>query len=65
VFIEDGIRTLLDIVIANPTQADLLPQSCATQGLIALDATQAKERNYRNLHPTNQFLHLGIEVFGC
>jgi len=65
VFTKDGIRTLLDIVIANPTRADLLPQSCAIQGLmIALNATQAKNRNYHNQHPTNQFLYLGIEVFG-
>jgi hypothetical protein len=43
----------------------LLPQSCATPGFAALDATQAKERIYHNRHPTNQFLPLAIEVFGC
>ncbi len=32
---------------------------------IAFDVTQAKEKNYRNRHPTNQILHLAIEVFGC
>ncbi len=26
---------------------------------------QAKEKNYRNRHPTDQFLLLTIEVFGC
>jgi len=30
VFTKDDIRTFVDIVIANPTQADLLPWSCAT-----------------------------------
>jgi hypothetical protein len=65
VLTEDGICTLLDIVIANPMRGDLLPWSYATQGLATLDATQAKEKNYRNQHPTNEFLHLTIEVFGC
>jgi hypothetical protein len=44
---------------------DLLLQSCATQGFVTLDANQAKEKNYRNRHPTNQFLPLTIEIFGC
>jgi hypothetical protein len=26
---------------------------------------QAKEMSYRNQHPTNQFLPLAIEIFGC
>ncbi len=31
----------------------------------AFDAIQVKERSYRNRHPTNQFLPLACEVFGC
>jgi hypothetical protein len=65
VLTKDGIRTLIDVVIANPTQANLLHQSCATQGFATFDAAQAKERSYRNQHPTDQFLPLAIEVFGC
>jgi hypothetical protein len=30
-----------------------------------LNVTQAKERNFRNQHLTNQILSLTIEVFGC
>jgi hypothetical protein len=30
-----------------------------------LDVAQAKERSYHNRHPTDQFLSLAIEVFGC
>jgi hypothetical protein len=60
-----GIRTLVNIVIANPTRTILFPQAYTTQGFIAFDAAQAKERNYRNQHPTDQFLPLAIEVFGC
>jgi hypothetical protein len=59
-----GIHTLVNIVIANPTRAILFPRSYTTQGFIAFDVAQAKERNYYNQHPTDQFLSLAIEVFG-
>jgi hypothetical protein len=42
VLTKDGICTLVDVVIANPTQADLLLWFCATQGFVASNATQAK-----------------------
>jgi hypothetical protein len=45
VLTKDGICTLTDIVIADSTQADLLPQSCATQGFVT------KEKSYHNQHP--------------
>jgi len=64
VLTKDGIRTLANVVIVDPTQADLLPQSCAIQGFVTFNAAQAKERNYRNRHPCDQFLPLTIEVFG-
>ncbi len=62
---KDGIHTLINVVIANPTQTDLFPQSCATQGFAIFDAAQTKERSYCNQHSTDQFLPLAIEVFGC
>jgi hypothetical protein len=65
VLTKDGICTLVKVVIANPTHADLLSQSCTIQGFTTFDATQAKERSYHNQHPTNQFLPLTIEIFGC
>jgi hypothetical protein len=46
-----SIHTLIDIVIADPTQTDLLPRSYATQGFVASNVVQAKERSYCNLHP--------------
>jgi hypothetical protein len=64
VLTKDGIHTLTNVVIANPTQADLFPWSWATQGFTTSDVTQAKERSYRNRHLTDQFLPLAIEVFG-
>jgi len=41
VFTKDGFRTLADVVIANPTRADLLPQSCAIQGFTTSNVAQA------------------------
>jgi hypothetical protein len=57
------IHTLSDVVIVNSTQVDLLPQSCTTQRFVTSNATQVKERSYRNQHPINQFLPLAIKVF--
>jgi hypothetical protein len=62
---KDGIRTLANVVVVDPTQAYLLPRSCTTQGFTIFNVAQAKERSYRNQHPINQFLPLAIEVFGC
>jgi hypothetical protein len=44
--IKDDIRTLANVVIANPTRVDLLPQSCTSQRFVASNAAQAKEMNY-------------------
>jgi hypothetical protein len=60
---KNDIHTLANIVIVDPTQTYLLPQSCTTQGFIALNVVQAKERSYYNWHPIDQFLPLAIEVF--
>ncbi len=62
---KNGIRTLVDVIITNPTRTNLLPQSYMIQKFAAYDVAQAKERNCLNWHPTNQFLPLKIEVFGC
>jgi hypothetical protein len=43
VFTKDGICTLVNVVIANPTRTNLLPRSCATKGFVAFDVAQAKE----------------------
>ncbi len=65
VLTKDGIRTLVDIVISNPTQANLFPRSCAIQWFVAFNATQTKERSYCNQHSTNRFLPSTNGVFGC
>jgi hypothetical protein len=65
VFTKDGIRTLVDVIIADPTRANLLLRSCATQGFDASNVVQAKKRSYHNQHLVNQFLPLSVELFGC
>jgi hypothetical protein len=62
---KDGICTLVDVIIVDPMQVDLFPWSCTTQGFDVSNAAQAKEKNYHNGHPTDQFYPLTIEVFGC
>jgi hypothetical protein len=52
VFTIDEIHILVDIIIANPMQTDLLPWSYTIQRFVTFNATQAKEKNYRNQHPT-------------
>ncbi len=64
-FTKDGIHTLVKIVIADPTQMDLLPRSCATQGFVASDVAQVKEWSYHDQHLVDQFLPFAMEVFGC
>jgi hypothetical protein len=58
VLIKNGIRTLTNIIIVDPMQMDLLPWSCSTKGFDA-------SNTIHDQHPTNQFLPLAIEVFGC
>ncbi len=62
---KNEICTLINIFIADPTQADLFCGFCITQGFVAFKAVQAKENSYHNQHPTNHLLLLAIEVFGC
>jgi len=56
VFTKDGICTLIDIIIVDPTWVDLLPQSCATQGFVTSNVVQTKEWSYHDWHLGNQFL---------
>jgi hypothetical protein len=49
VLTKDGISTLANIVIVDPTHANLLLQSYTTQGFAtSINAIQAKERSYHN-----------------
>jgi hypothetical protein len=65
VFTKDEICTLADVVIIDPTWANLLHRSCAIWRFTTFKTAQAKERNYYDWHPTDHFFPLTIEVFGC
>jgi len=62
---KDGIIILIAVIIVDPMCVDLLLSSCTTQKFVAFDVVQAKEKNYYDQHPINQFLPLAIEIFGC
>ncbi len=51
VFNKDGIRTLVDIFIANPTQAYLLPRSCTTQRFVCLRCSSSQGKELLQLTP--------------
>jgi len=55
----------IDIIIIDPTRANFLRWSCTIQGFVTSNVAQTKEKNYHNQHFIDQFLPLGIEVFGC
>jgi hypothetical protein len=48
-----------------PNKNKFTSQSCIIQKFVTSNATQAKEMNYHNWQPIDQFLHLTIEIFGC
>ncbi len=57
VLTKNGIHTLANVIIVNPTQAYLFPQSCTTQRFVASNVTKSKERNQ---HPTLPFNNWSI-----
>jgi len=63
VHIKDEISTLFYVVIVDPTRANIFPQSCTIKKFVIPNVAQAKEGNYGDWHPTNQFHLLAIEVF--
>jgi hypothetical protein len=61
----DDIHTLIDVVIANPTQADLVSWMALSHGVVVTLVAQVKEGLYHDCHSTYVFFPLAIEVFGC
>ncbi len=62
---KDGIHTLVDVVIVDPTWIDLFCWSYITWGFVTFEATQAKEKGHCDQHPINHFVPLAIKVLGC
>jgi hypothetical protein len=50
-FTKDGIHTLVDVIIIDPTRMNLFPSSCEAQRFVAFDASQAKEKSYMTNTP--------------
>jgi hypothetical protein len=48
---KDGIHTLVDVIIIDPTRANLLPSSCEAQRFATFDVVQAKEKSYMTNTP--------------
>jgi len=65
VLLIDGIRTFVNVVIANPTRLNLVSQVVSSHGVAMMVTTQVKERFYHNRHSTNMFFPIAIKVFGC
>ncbi len=65
VLTKDDICTLVNVVIFNSIQMDLIFRFCVIQRFVTSDATQAKEKNYRDRHPINQFLDIYTNRLTC
>jgi hypothetical protein len=65
VFAKDDIHTLIDVVIVDPTCADLFSRFSTTQKYVVSNEIQTKEKSYYKQHPIDRFLLLAIEVLGC
>jgi len=61
----DGVCTLVDVFIINPTLVDLVLQVVFYQGTIVTITLQATIKLCCNWHLGDVFLSLIIEVFGC
>jgi hypothetical protein len=65
VLLVDGVCTLLNVVIANPTQVDLMLCAALSRGVATIVVTQAKNGLYYDQFLSNMFFTLDIEVFRC
>jgi hypothetical protein len=53
------------VTLSLPTQRKQIYFPNLAPPLVTFDVAQAKEQNYCNQHPINQFLPLAVEVFRC
>jgi hypothetical protein len=61
----DDICILTDVIIANPTQTNLVSQVALFRGVVVAVVAQVKEGLYYEHYPLNMFFLLAIKVFGC
>jgi hypothetical protein len=65
VFIINGICILVNVIITNPTHANLVLQVVFSQGMDVAIATQAKVVSYHDQHLEDDFIPLIVKIFGC
>ncbi len=59
------VRTLVDVIIVDPIRIDLVSWATLFRGVATIIMTQAKDGLYHDQFPTDMFLFLVVEVFGC
>jgi len=64
VFTKNGIHTLTDVVITTPMN-EFTSLILSNPRIYCLWNNSIQKMNYCDWHPSNQFLPLAIEVFGC
>ncbi len=65
VLLIDIVRTLVDVIIADPIRIDLVSHAALSRRVATIIMTQTKDGLYHNKLPTDMFLFLVVEVFGC
>ncbi len=60
ILLVNGIHTLANVVIVNPTQADLVSLAALSHGVVVTLAIHVKEGFYHNYYPTDVFFLLAI-----
>ncbi len=64
-FFANGIFTLANVVIVNPTQINLVWQTASSSRVAMAMVLHAKKRFYHSRHLSGSIFPLAIEVFGC
>jgi hypothetical protein len=65
VLLIDGVHKLVDVVIANPTQDDLVSWAIISHRVITIVVIQANDGLYQDRFLVDMFLLLIVEVFKC
>jgi hypothetical protein len=61
----DGVHTLVDVIIIDPTRVDLVSWATISCEVATTVAVQVKVDFYCDRFPTDMFSPLTVEVFGC
>ncbi len=63
--IANGICTLANIVIVDPTHVNLISQVAYSWGMVITIVIQAEFVSYCDRHPEDDFIPIAIEIFIC